>query len=150
MQRTTVWGPRSGIIYSTFQGFSHPKSSHFWTPFLSFFRPHFGTPFGRAFWPTLAPKGADLASPCRFWNLFGTPLGSKMGPWSDQVRPEMAKKTSPPSRCRRPETILEMTCVPKGSQEPFLSTLGPPCVTKGPFWNPLNDQGAHSGPPWVP
>ena len=65
------------IPYRTFACFKHPK----------IVRPHFGTPFGRAFWPTLAAKGADLASPCRFWTLFRTPLGSKMGPWSDQGRP---------------------------------------------------------------
>ena len=68
------------IPYVTFEGFKHPKSSHFGTPFRSPFLPHFGTPFGRAFWRFLAPQGADLASPCRFWNIFGTPLGSKMGP----------------------------------------------------------------------
>ena len=54
------------LPYCTFASFKHPKSSHFETPFHSLFRPHFGTPFGRAFWPTLAPQGADLASPCRF------------------------------------------------------------------------------------
>ena len=36
------------IPYGVFEGFSHPKSSHFGTPFRSLFRTHFGTPFGRA------------------------------------------------------------------------------------------------------
>ena len=37
---------------------------------------NFWTPFGGAFWPFMAPQGADLASPCRFWSIFWTPL-----PW---------------------------------------------------------------------
>ena len=125
------------LHYNTFACFKHPKSSHFRTPFQSLFRPHFGTPFGRAFWPFLAPQGAERASPCRFWTIFGTPLGSKMGPWSDQGRPRKAKKGGTPSGARGPVCVLEATCFPKGSREPFLSILGPPWVTKAPFWDPL-------------
>ena len=125
------------LPYSTFEGFKHPKSSHFGTPFRSLFRSHFGTPFGRAFWPFLAPQGADLASPCRFWSIFGTPLGSKMGPWSDQGRPGRSKRASSKLCGGGPVAALDATCAPKGSREPFLSTLGPSWVTKGPFWDPL-------------
>ena len=68
------------LPYCTFASFKHPKSSHFGTPFRSLFRPHFGTPLWRAFWRTLAPRGAERASPCRFWSILGNRLGSKMAP----------------------------------------------------------------------
>ena len=109
----------------------------FRTLFLSLVRPHFGTTFGRAFWPFLAPQGAERASPCRFWTIFGTPPGSKMEPWSDQGRPEKPKQASRKLCGGGPVCVLEAPCFPKGSREPFLSIFETPWVTKAHFWDPL-------------
>jgi len=124
------------IPYVTFEGFKHPKSSHFSTPLQSLFRPHFGTPFGRAFWPFLAPQGADPASPCRFWVISWTPLGVQNAALERPGRPEKPKQASRKLCGRGPVCVLEAPCAPKGSREPFSSIL-----------NPLGHQGAFLGPP---
>ena len=98
--------------------------SHFGTHFRHFFGPISGPPLEELL-ALLGPQGADLASPCRFGSFFWTALGSKMAPWSAQVRPEMSKKDGGTNGGWRPRGALDATCVPKGSREPFLSLLGP-------------------------
>ena len=124
------------ILYNVLEGFSHPKSSHFGTPFRSLFRYHFGTPFGRAFWATLAPKGADLASPCRFWTLFGTPPGVQNGPRGAQGLPKTVHKRGP-----------ENDPCPQGVPRAILIDFWIPLVTKAPFWEPLGWHKARFGTP---
>ena len=103
-----------------------PKTSHFELHFLSFFRSHFGNPFERAFWPVLAPQGADLASQCRFCSLFGTPLGLQIDPWRRQRRPEGSQKAGSKVEGGHPGAALDATCTPKGSVKPFWSIWGAP------------------------
>ena len=118
-----------GVPYNTFWRFGHSKNTHFATPFRCTFRPHFWTPLWTAFWTNLGPRGADLASPCRFWSFLRTPWVPKWG----LVAPKGSLKP-----CTK--GVLEATRVAKASREQFLSILG----------SPLGAQGALLGPPWVP
>ena len=63
--------------------------------------------------------------------------GSKMGPSSAHGRPRGTKKAGSSSYARGPVYVLDAPCAPKGSREPFLSTLGPPWVTKASFRDPI-------------
>ena len=121
------------IPYSVFLCFSHPKNSHFESPFRSLVRYHFGTPFGRAFWPTLVPKGADLASPCRFWSLFGTPPGVQNGPRGAQGLPKTVHKRGPGSDpC--PQEVQRTILIGLGDHLGGQSALlAPPWMTQGAF-----------------
>ena len=133
------------LPYNSFACFKHPKNSHFRTPFQTLFRPHFGTPFGRAFWPVLAPQGADPASPCRFWSLFGTPWDRK---WSlgalrgGQGRP---KREVPRSTVEVPFASWTRSVFRRGPASHsyrFWDPLGSP---RRPFGIPLGDIRLVSG-----
>ena len=113
------------IPYSVFEGFSIAKALILGPLLDHFFDPILGPPFEEPFGPPWPPKVPTLASPCRFWTLFGTPLGSKMAPWGTQGDPKPCTKW-----------VLEATRVQKGSRKPFLSILGPPWVAKAPIWDP--------------
>ena len=60
--------------------------------FDHFFDPILGPPLGEPFGPPCPPRCRPWPPQCRFWSLFGTPLGAKMGPWSAHWRPRGAKR----------------------------------------------------------
>ena len=95
-----------------------PKALILGPLFYHFFDPILGPPLEEPFGPPWPPKVPTLPPHVDFGVILGPPLGSKMGPWSDHGRPKRTKKGGPPSRARRPETVLEATCVPKGSRKP--------------------------------
>ena len=96
--------------------------------FYHFFDPILGPPLEEPFGPPWPPKVPTLVSPCRFWTLFGTPLGSKMAAWGTQGVHQTVHKTGP-GRNLCPEGVPRAIFID--------------------FGTPLGGQGAHLGPPWA-
>ena len=135
------------IPYTVFEGFSHPKSSHFGIPFRSLFRYHFGTPFGRAFWPTLAPKVPTLPPHVDFGTFLGPPWGPKWDLGAPMGGQGGQKGWSPELGSRSRLGLGRALCA-NGVPKAILIDFGTPLGDQGPlFRTPLGEQGAHSGPP---
>ena len=109
------------------------KIDHFGAPFsLPFLGPSFEEPFGPP-WP---PKVPTLASPCRFWTLFSTPLGSKMAPWGTRVPQNRAQNGS----WRRPVSR-------RGPESHSYRFWDPPGWPRRLFGTPLGDRRCVWGTP---
>ena len=86
----------SGITKAIFLG---PLFNHFFDPILG---PPFEEPFEEPFGPPWPQKVPTLPPHVDFETFLGSPLGSKMGPWSAHGRPRGAKRLVPRARFEVP------------------------------------------------
>ena len=115
--------------------FRYVNSDIFWIPFW--------IPLWRVFWTPWVAKRLDLPRTWSILDNFGSPLGTQIGPWSDQDQPRASKKAGPPSEWRRHRAVLETSCAPTAPVKTYWSHRGPYFVVLGPFCGCVLDPFGH-------